>query len=108
MANEEWTKVKKPAGNYFKMEQPGDSIEGIYLGTTEGSYEGEPTTQHNFELADGAKKYISGTKVLNELLAAVTVGTKTKVIYESDIKKKTGKGTFRNFDVLTPKAQQTA
>ncbi len=103
----DWEDIERPT-NYFKMEQPGDSIEGIYLGTRPGTYEGQPTVQQWFKLAHGTEQYISGTKQLNELLAVVTVGSPLRVVFDSNVKKKQGPGTFRFFKAQKPKQQATA
>lgn len=86
-----WTQKQRPAGNFIKFQNAGDSVEGVLKGFFESEYEGKTST--NATLHNGVRNVtIRLTTQLTQYFEGVTVGSKVKIVYKGRI------GKMKNYD----------
>jgi len=89
----EWKEVIR--NNFFKFEADGDSIEGEYLGTEEGTF------GDNHIIQTKEEKYAVGSYTdLNRKLKGVNVGDQVKITYLGEKQsEKNADRTYKDFKV---------
>ena len=81
MTNDGWTTVET---GIWSPEKQGDTMEGKYIGTEEGTVHGRPTTAHLFMVGDNVTK-VWGRAQLTTKMDAIPVGSMVRLKLIGDV-----------------------
>ena len=85
--------IWKPTSGFFKFENKGDEIEGIFWGSKKTNINGKDATIHILETEDKIVN-VFGNTVLNDKIKFVPIGRKIKIILKEQNDNKNYKDYF--------------
>lgn len=90
MARQKAGNTQIQSDSVVEFSKPNQAFDGHFLGTNkfQGNY--GPSTAHIFLGEDGKTHCIYGTKVLDDLMSEIAIGTHTWVVYKGKKKTKNG------------------
>ena len=89
---------KSVTSGFFKFEEPGDFVEGVYSGTDYIEMSGQVVPKYLVETDDGLQGFLA-TVQLAEAMARVPIGAGVLVIYTGDATSG-NKRKVKQFDVM--------
>jgi hypothetical protein len=96
----DWQSMKESQDINVKWETKGQEIEGTYKKVLEGQGKQQNSCVYTIETEEGVSQSFWGTKVLDDQLSNVEIGSYIKVIYKGKVKAKSGGMQYHDFEVL--------
>lgn len=91
--------VKQSGEINVRFETAGDSTEGVFTGFLEDQGKDKNSCVYTLKSDDGEEHRFWGTKVLDDQMSKINIGTYTKVEYKGKVKSKAGR-EYNDFEVF--------
>lgn len=96
----EWQSMKESQDINVKWEKAGQEVEGTYKKVLDGQGKQQNSFVYTIETEEGVVQSFWGTKVLDDQLSNVEIGSYIKVVYKGKVKAKSGGMQYHDFEVL--------
>jgi hypothetical protein len=91
--------VKQSGEINVKFEKAGDAVEGTFTGFLEDQGKDKNSCVYTLKSDDGEEHRFWGTKVLDDQMSKINIGTYTKVEFKGKVKSKAGR-EYNDFEVF--------